>query len=283
MNWVYLAAGSVIFFTTLNLLQKVIAGESSNPRATAILFNVVAAIYAILLFMVSGAYKSFSIQNDRNAYIVLLIAAFCYGMFERGRFVAAKYLEASVFTTISNLSVLVAFIGSLFLYSESLTLEKIIGGTSIIIALLIISIENKDRTVSKKGLLIAVFISIMLGLGWMLDKLGTTYFDPNVYNVFLWTIPIIFIWFPSIKASDLLKEFKNSSWKIVILSGLNVAGSLMQLKALQLTEATKVIPIVQTSSIFTVILGIFILKEKSNIIKKIVAGLLAIAGVYLLI
>ena len=283
MNWLYLALGSVIFFATLNILQKVIAEDSSNPRASALLFNSVAAIYSILIFLLSGSYKSFSFQKGVDAYIFLLIASFCYGMFERERFVAAKYLDASVFTTVSNLSVLVAFIGSLFLYSESLTFDKIVGGTLIIVALLIISIENKEKTISKKGLLIAVGISIMLGLGWMLDKLGTSYFEPSLYNIFLWTIPILFIWFPRIKTSDLKIEIKNSFWKIAILSGLNVAGYLMQLNALQLTEATKVIPIVQTSSILTVVLGIFVLKEKNNMVKKIIAGLMAIIGVYLLV
>lgn len=204
-------------------------------------------------------------------------------MYERGRFIAAKHLDASVLTVISNLSVFVAFVGSLVLYSESLTINKILGGILIITALLIVSVRKNKKEISKKGLIVAIAINIMIGLAWMLDKLGTRYFNANTYNIFVWVIPLIFIYFPRMKFAELKSELKLVSWKILILSALNVIGYLMQLKALEIAEATKVIPIVQTSTIFTIIFGIFILKEKENTYRKLCAGALAILGVYLLI
>jgi len=38
----------------------------------------------------------------------------------------------------------------------------------------------------------------------------------------------------------------------------------------------------QLSTIMTVIAGIFLLNEKSNLLKKIIAGVIAVAGVFLL-
>lgn len=123
----------------------------------------------------------------------------------------------------------------------------------------------------------------MLGLAWMLDKLGTQYFNANTYSILVWTVPLLFICFPSIKFEIIKLELKAASWKIFLLAGLNVVGYLIQLKALELAEATKVIPIIQTATIFTVVMGIFFLKERTNIKKKLLAGLLAMIGVFLLI
>ena len=96
-------------------------------------------------------------------------------------------------------------------------------------------------------------------------------------------IALLFVlYFPYLKFSDIKKEIKISSWKIALLSLFNVIGYFIQLKAQALADATRVIPIVQTSTLLTVIFGIFILKEKDNLFKKIFAGIIAIGGVFLL-
>jgi len=283
MSWTILALGSVAFFTSLNLLQRVLAVDSKNARAMAILFNAIAALIALSIFTLTGSYRDFVLPTAPQAWIALLVASFCYGMFERGRFIAAKLLDASVLTTITNISVLVAFVGALFLYSESLTIHKLLGGVLIIGALFLVSYTDKAKKSSKEGILIAVAISIMLGLGWMLDKLGAQYFNASTYNIFVWTIPIIFIYLPPIRLSVIREELKLSTWKVFVLAGLNVVGYLMQLKALETAEATRVIPIVQTSTLFTILMGIVLLKEREHIPRKIIAGLMAISGAYFLI
>jgi len=99
----------------------------------------------------------------------------------------------------------------------------------------------------------------------------------------LWAIPVPLIYLPYIKTGNLISEFRLASWKIVLLAALNVIGYLMQLKALEIGEATKVIPIVQTTTLFTVLFGIILLRERENIGRKVFAAILALSGVYLLI
>lgn len=284
MAWFYYAAGSVAFFTSLLLLQRVIAVDSRNQRAMAVIFNFVAGLFAILIFFITGTYRYFQLPGNITAWISLLVASLAYAIYERGRFHVAKLLDASIFTIISNVSVLVAFVGSLFLYSEPLSFHKLTGTALIILALTLVSYTNirSKSHIPLRGLVLAVAISTALGLGWMLDKMGATYFNPDSYNILIWTVPIIFIYFPHIDFKIIKAEFQIASWRVVVLAIVNVIGYLLQLKALQLQEATRVIPIVQTSTLLTVLLGILILKEKQHIFRKIFAGALAVLGVYLL-
>ena len=78
-------------------------------------------------------------------------------------------------------------------------------------------------------------------------------------------------------------EVKLGSWKLFIIALLNVCGYFLQLKAVALQEASRVIPIVQTYTLFTILLGIFLLNERDNLAKKIIAGIIGFVGAYLLL
>lgn len=286
MAWFFYALSSIVFFTTLNLLQRVLAVDSKNQRAMAVVFNLIAGLLATSIFVFTGSYKNFTLPTNYSAWIALGVAAFMYAVFERGRFYAAKLLDASVFTIIGNVSVVVAFIGALFLYSETLTINKLLGTLLVLSALILVSCKKRTKektSISAKGILVGIVVSTFLGLGWMLDKMGATYFNSNTYSILIWLIPIPLIYFPYIEIRKLRDESKVGSWKVFVLAGVNVVGYLLQLKALELQEATRVIPIVQTSSLFTVLFGILLLKERENILRKIIAGTIAFTGVYFLL
>jgi len=283
MSWILLASSSVLFFTTLNLLQRVLATESKDQKAMTIIFNSIAALISLVVFIIGGAYKTFVLPTEPRAYILLFVAMLFYGLYERGRFVASKLLEASVLTTISTLSVLVAFVGAAFLYNEPMTPNKILGGLLIIGALAVVSFSKKVKEASAKGLLVGALISIVLGIGWMCDKAGATYFNTNTYNLLVWTLPLIIIIFPGIKISALKEEMKIASWKVFVLAAVNVFGYLLQLKAVTMADATRVIPIVQLSTLLTVFMGVVLLKERDHMFQKFIAGVMAVGGAILLI
>lgn len=284
MEWFYFACSSIIFFTSVDLLQRILATNSKNHRAMAFLFNSFATFFALIMFLVRNGVSDFSLSAPREAWLFVAIASLMYAGFERYRFKAAKLLDASIFATVLNVSVVVAFVGSVFLYKEPLGLTKIIGSLLILVALILVSFGRKSKKhLSGKGLILGISISTILGLGWMLDKKGTLYFGSDIYNILLWGIPVFFIYFPYISYKDLAAEFRLGNWKILLLSALNVVGYYLQLRALEIGEATKVIPIVQTTTLFTVLFGILLLKERDNVGKKIIAAILALTGVYLLV
>ncbi len=283
MNWLSLALSAVGLFTILNLMQRMLATDSKDQRAMTVLFNFVAGVIAVLVFVIGGGYKSFSLPTEPIAYILLAVAVLAYGLFERGRFVAAKLLDASTLTTISSVSVLIAFIGAAFLYNEPMTPQKLVGGLLIIAALVIVSLGGGKRKISLKGISVSLLIWTLLGFGWMMDKSGATHFNPDTYSFLIWTLPLIVVVFPGIKIKTLLAEYKLATWRVFLLAAINVAGYLMQLKAVAISDATKVIPIVQLSTFTTVIAGIIFLKEKENLTNKIVGSILAVIGSILLV
>lgn len=281
MTWLYLSLASVLNFTYLNLLSRVVSQRSKNPRVMSVIFNFIAILITLIIFIFSSGHKNFSLPKGFYPYFYLFLACLFYGLNERLRFYASKYLEASLFAIISNVSVVIAFIVALFLYNESMTINKMLGFLLIMASLLLVSFE-KIKKISWRGIGLALLTSTFVGIAWSLDKKGIYYFNTETYNVFIWLLPFFVVYFPGVKFSDIKREIKINKWSLILLSFLNVFGYFLSLKAQSLAEATKVIPIIQTSTVLTVIFGIFILKEKNNLFKKILAGVIAVIGVFLL-
>lgn len=282
MTWLYLSIASALCFSALGLFSRIVSVDSKNPRAFSLAFNLTTICMAILLFLITGAYKRIILPTQTEAWVYFLIGGFFYGMFERWRFYATKALDASIYSIMTNLSVVIAFIMSLFLYQETLTISKFLGFIFIMLSLFLI-IDRKKSKISLKAIFLGLITSTLLGVANAVDKKGAIYFSPEMYNLLLWTVPFIVLYYPSININDIKREFRKFSWKIVLLSFFNFFGYYLMLRALFMAEAIKVIPIVQISTIFTVIAGIFLLNEKDQIPKKIIASVIAVLGVYLLV
>lgn len=274
---------SMFFFTALNLVQRKLAIDTKYPRALSFLFNMSAIFFTVVYFFASGVYRNIVLPTDPKAWMYVIIALSFYGLFERGRYIAAKNLTASTLSIVGTVSLLVAFTGSIFIYSESLTVIKIIGAVMIFIALFLISYSRSHGRENLKNIAFGVFLYVLLGIAWMLDKKGTMYFGAVMYSMFVWILPIVFVIFPKIKISEIRYELKVASWKILVPAFINVVGYLLQLKALESGNATQILPIVQTSTLLTVIAGVVLLGEKDSLLKKIFAGILALIGSYFLI
>jgi drug/metabolite transporter (DMT)-like permease len=283
MLWLFFALSTVVLFTILNLLQRKIGIESKDPRATAVIFNLVCGAIALLVFLLTGSFRGLTLPTQPSAWIFLLFAIACYGLFERGRFYAAKLLEAGIFDTILTISLVISFFGAVIFYHEALTLFKVLGAGAILAALLLTTYDPKQKITSRTGVIIGITVSILLGLAWLVDKQNIMSFSPTLYSLFVWTLPVLFIIFPGIKMSSLRQEIKVGSWKVFLLAGINVVGYLGQLHALALAGETRTLPVIQTSVLFTTVLAIFVLQEKENIPRKIIGALLAVVGVLLLI
>jgi drug/metabolite transporter (DMT)-like permease len=281
MTWLYYSLGAAVSFTFLNILSRILTVESKNPRAFSIVFNIICIIMSLILFIVVGSYKTISLPTRIDAWIYLLIASFFYGLNERFRFLISKILEASIYSVLSNITVIIAFFISFFLYKETLTTTKFFGSILILLSLVLVT-ELKKSKLSSKGIFLGIVTSIYLGIAMSLDKKGAIFFNPEMYNILLWAVPFIVLYFPGIKIKEIKAEFKQFSWKIILLAFFNFVGFYLGLKAFLLAEATKVIPVIQATTLMTVIAGVFLLKERSNLAKKIIAGLIAVLGVFLL-
>lgn len=279
--WLWLSLTAVILFTALNLLFRVMAVKSLNPRIFSFVFNSIATVFAFFIMLTELNFIDLPKSIPPHQIGLIILAVILYGVYERTHFLARKYIESSILVIIYRLAPLIAFLGSILLFGEILNLNKALGTLLIIGATIVVAYKN-TKLVTNKGFWLAIFVVVVLGFAWMLDKPGSANIPPSLYSFLLWFLPLPIIAMPKIALSDLKKEFKNAGFGVVLIAFLNALGFYIQLKALSLADASRVIPIVSSASVLTIIGGMFVLNEKSHFVRKLIAGAMMFGGILLL-
>lgn len=214
---------------------------------------------------------------------ILLIsgAALGYGLYERTHFLARKNIDSSTTAIVFRLNSVIGFIGAIIFLHEPLTFTKFIGAMILISASFVV-IHKNPNIHANRFLLIALFSATVLGLAGLFDKPASFGLPATLYSALMWGLSLPVISFPTLSLKQLKKEFWIGGWKVAFTAFLNVFGFILYLNALSLADTSRVIPITSSTGTFTVIAGIFILKENTYIGRKILAGLLMLVGILLL-
>ncbi|MEK7595030.1 MAG: DMT family transporter [Patescibacteria group bacterium] len=279
MAWEINALISSILFSLNSILGRSLAVKSEDPRAFAFVYNAIAAGFA-LVFLVFEQTKF----TPLPMWVIILSALnmVTYGIFNRYEFFARKYVEASTYTILTKFIPIVTFTIAILFLGESLTFPKIIAAF-LIVGGNILAVFKGRKLAVQKGIKYALIVILSLGVAWSFDKRLSSFYPLAFYAFLTYAIPNVFLYlFPRLAVKGLLKEVKISNWKIILLAFVNVSAYYFLIKAFSYGEASRVVLITSTSTILTVVIGIVFLKERSNVVRKVIAALLVTIGALLL-
>jgi drug/metabolite transporter (DMT)-like permease len=279
MLWLVYALSSAILFALTALLSRVISVNSTHPRAYSVIFGLSSSVCVLFLFLI----EPFSFRPVSGVVLGLtVISTICYGLGDRLTFTISKSIEASLLTIIDKLTPIVTFVASLIFLGEGFTLRKLVAVILILLGNLLVVYKS---TVIKfdKAFFLALFVAACVGIGLTIDKRISiayalpvyafiNFFMPTLYNTFL----------PPLPFRTIAQQFKVAFWRITLLAAMNVLGYYFVLKAFSLADASRVVPIMSSSTILIVLAGILFLKERSQLGRKIIAGLCVCIGVVLI-
>ena len=134
-------------------------------------------------------------------------------------------------------------------------------------------------------LLFAVGSAFFAGVTAVLAKCGIRKTDSTVATAIRTIVVLIFAWMMVfvVGSQDQIQNIDQTTLLFLVLSGLATGASwLCYYKALQMGEASKVVPIDKLSIVFTIVLAYFFLHEQVNA-KSIFGCLLIVAGTLLMV
>ena len=134
-------------------------------------------------------------------------------------------------------------------------------------------------------LLFALLSAVFAALTSILAKIGIEGVNSNLATAIRTVVVVIMAWGMVFltNAQNGLSEIGKKSWIFLIVSGLATGASwLCYYRALQVGEASKVVPIDKLSVVFTLILAFVFLHEQFTV-KSLVGGILIGAGTLLLV
>ena len=122
--------------------------------------------------------------------------------------------------------------------------------------------------------------ALFAGITSILAKCGIKKTDSHVATALRTIIVLIFSWLMVfiVQSQNQISTISNKTWLFLILSGFATGASwLCYFKALQLGDASKVVPIDKLSIVITLILAFVFLHEQFTV-KSIIGSILITAG-----
>ena len=131
----------------------------------------------------------------------------------------------------------------------------------------------------------AILSAIFAALTSILAKVGIEGVNSNLATAIRTIVVVLMAWFMVFITGNQngIVDISKKSWIFLILSGLATGASwLCYYKALQLGEASKVVPIDKLSIVITIILAFIFLGEQITL-KTLIGCCLIVAGTFIII
>ncbi len=269
----------LVLATTFSQFYKITTKTLTKAGALTVLLQIIAGLIALMLCPLF----EFKFPSSISVYVMLGLSTIFYGISDRMSTTVRSGIEASTYSMLKQLSTTFMIFAGLIFFKEEFVLIKFIGAMLIIFSNLLI-FYKKGKFEFNKYILLGVVSNVVYTIALFLDVNISDNFNLPFYVALTLIVPaLIIIIFERIKPSEIKNEFINGNKKSILITALSWGTMIiMQLRAYQLGNVSVVAPLCALTVILNVIVGYLLLKEKDNLIRKIIAAILIIISVILI-
>lgn len=277
LSWIILALGSALFAGITAILAKVGLKNVNSTLATA-LRTIIVLLFSWIMVLVTNCQNQISLIGGWT-FMILAASGIATGASWLCYFRALQLGDVNKVAPIDKSSTILTMILAFIFFNESLTLIKITAMIIIMIGTYMM-IEKKKGVVKTKNnswFIYALASAIFASLTSIIAKIGMANINSNLGTFIRTAVVLVMAWLVVFVQGGIreIKEINQKNIIFLVLSGIATGLSwLCYFKALQIGEASIVVPIDKLSIVVTVLFSVFILKE--SISKKAVIGLILI-------
>lgn len=273
--WIFLAAAGGLSSNLFNFLSRYVLRENGDATSWAWFYETLRLPFFLII-----AIFNFYIEINHQSLLILLslgvtefISVYFYMKMH-------QYSELSISTILSRTRLIwIPIIAFLFIGEHLKPLDYM----GILLLFLGVSVAvSPHKLFIDKGAVYANLAAFFIAINVILLKLATPYASPAVI-LFLYSLPSAVL-FPLLMKNSRERILASSRQKILpkVIAMIASAGAgYFLILALKTGDVSKVNAVYQGMMITGVIAGIVILKERKDILKKLVGTALALGGVIL--
>lgn len=279
MNWIIFLIAYLVLAVIFDQGYKVATKSLNNAGALTILLELIATI--VILF--AAPFFEMKFPTDPKVYIFLILAIIFYAVNDRLNTTVRSGIEASTFSIIKQLSTVFMIFAGIIFFKEEFIINKFIGAILIILSNILIFYKKGDGK-PNKYVLLGILANICYAIALFLDVNISESFNLPIYVAITLGIPAILIAIvEKIKIRTIIDEFKCGNKPAIILTATTWSYAILAcLRAYQLGNVSIIAPLSSLTVILNVVVGYIFLKEKDNLLKKIISAILIILGIILI-
>lgn len=285
MLWFFLALLATVTIAFFAVASKyLLKGEKVDAVGYGAVIQLMVGGYALAALLVFG---SRFVINQTSLLLTIGVCLLYVGT-SAAYYTALKHLEASRMVIIISLEALFTQLTANIILHEPYSVNKVAGAVIIFLAVGLVTFSTKTiGLVITRYDLLALANAGMYSLTALIDSyLVNHYYSPLSYQVinFGLTGILVMLIFPSSRRA-IPKMFKwRKKWPLLALTAfLLFLTYFATLNAYNLGgEVSRITPILSAQTLAVVVLEFFILKDRQNLGRKVLASLFAITGVFLM-
>jgi drug/metabolite transporter (DMT)-like permease len=263
-------------FQKISLAQKIKISAITNNFFIWILQGIFGLILAVILNQTSFIF-------DNTSLLKLFLVSVVYFLGGTFYYTSFKGNSPSLSIILSSISVIISTTLGFIFFNEPIFLQKIFGLVLILLALFIANYQQKERL--SKNNLFALLGGICFGVAFTLDKSFVLKASPMIYvSILSFSIALVSL---AVSAKHIIGEAKHFKLKnylpMFLVSIFGTCFNFFMFMAYNQGGQVGIVDALEKSSVFMIIvIEVFLLKDRSHLLKKIIGSCIAIIGVYLL-
>lgn len=273
---------AIILFVVLYQFYRLLAKESNNSANIPVIVGYIGSIIFIFLMPFFGI----KFVTSWHIWALLFLSTLFYAVHDVLKSVGFKKLDVSVVAVFSQLAKVFMIVLGVVIFREKLTQIELFGIILVVLGSALISFK-KNKFKINKYIWAIIVASLFFAFAMIIDVGISTQFNLAFYFFILYLIPSILISISmKIKFIDLKKEFfrtKNTPNLFIFASLCSSIGMLLYLLSLRQGQVSIVAPLSSVTVLLNVLAGYIFLKERDDLVKRIIASILVIVGIFLLV
>ena len=266
MVWLPVAILSAFFAGLTSILAKCGIRKTNSDVATA-LRTIVVLVFSWIMVFVVGSYGTIT-DIDKKSLIFLVLSGLATGASWICYFKALSIGDINKVVPIDKSSTVLTVLLAIICFGEVSNLYVKLIATAILAVGILLMVEKKQveqKTQRKSWMLYAVLSALFASLTSILAKVGISGVESNLGTAIRTGVVLVMAWiivFSKGKQKE-IKHIDKKEFLFIVLSGLATGASwLCYYKALQIGDASKVVPIDKLSVVITLILAFAFLHEQ---------------------
>lgn len=275
------------FWTVLYLICSITFAQTfkkANRNAKdlgnlTILLEIFTALFAIIFI----PFFAINFPTDIETYLHLLIVVILYAFVDRLNVEARYGIDPSVFSMLKQLSTVFLMIFGFIFLKEEPVITRIVGAIIIISANILLSID-KGKIKINKYFIMSFISNFLFAVAMLINVNISSQFNLAIYTIFTVSIPALLIFlFGRHSIRGLIKEFNLYSKTKFLVSAFCWALMLISsVKAYQVGSVAVIAPILTLTSVLNTFYEFLVLKNKNQVLQKIICSVMIIIGVLLI-
>jgi len=276
--WFILSLLAGLLFGANRLIVRSALVKKTNPLAFGAIHELLAGTLLIPI-----ALLNFSLPQSSDIWIALILGVLFIFFADLFSVFSLKNTEASLYQIVGQLRHGVVLVGAYLLFTEAISLTKVLS-IMLIMTGVSLALMEKSKIKITKGVIYAFLSAVCAGLGFLFIKETAVDVAPSFSaSLALISSGLLIYVLLIVRGEHKTKLFPVGNRIQLIVSGIIFAVfELAFFTALSVGEASRVIPVFQSSMIFTLIGGYLFLNERNRLKQKIIGSVLIVIGIGML-